>query len=699
MVKKRGFALRPLSTPLTLATTRRVGLIALMIAGDLFIGAGFAAAQSSQPHAPSQTQAQTSEAGPSAATQDAGAAVQPLKQAEENKNHNAAPSEEASRTEQKTNADAEAGEVENAAGERRSLTEVFDQTLAPINSAIARVLFFDLAFGAFEAHGVTMPFLVVFLAAGAIFFTLWHGFINIRGFRHAFDVVRGKYSSAGDEGDIPPFRALTSALSATVGLGNIAGVAVAMYAGGAGALFWMMVLGLFGMTAKFHETTLAQMFRQKNPDGTVSGGPMFYLDRGLRQLNPAAGALGKVLAVVFAIFTMAASIGGGNMFQSNQAFEGFYSQFVAEPSLAEKAAMEMSEPELRGYLSDTRLKRLRDKYDEFAGMPIERVRQEVASTELMPLVDLTAIEKTLDPEALEADRRARDRSRSRFAVGFGILLATLVAIVVIGGITRIGAATSRIVPSMCLLYMAGCLVVIAMNYYRIPDLIGRVFTQAFAWESAYGGLIGVLIIGFQRAAFSSEAGLGSSAIAHSAAQSAEPVREGFVASLEPFIDTIVICFLTGMTVLVTNAYIAPQFDENAGTSITLYAFQQTGPLQGWFPAVLSVSIVLFAFSTMISWCYYGERGWQYLFGLRSVVVFRVLFVLCVFAGAVLSMTHVITFADLMLLSMALPNMIGGVILAPRVKRELSGYWRRYRAGTFSATSRTASENVDAGEGI
>lgn len=529
--------------------------------------------------------------------------------------------------------------------------------------------------------GPKAPFLVVFLAIGAIFFTIWHGFINIRGFKHAVDIVRGKFSRKDDEGEIPPFRALTSALSATVGLGNIAGVAIAVKLGGPGAIFWMMVLGLFGMTAKFHESSLAQMFRIKNADGSVSGGPMYVLDKGFKQINPGMGVLGKVLAIVFAVFCIGASLGGGNMFQSNQAFEGFYSQFVQSDSLAEQRRDELPIEVLRPLLSDNQLAAA--SKGELADKPKEVVRAELSEERVRAILLPSQIENVLDEEAVAADKAARETLKGRVSIGFGLIFATLVGIVVVGGITRIGAATSKIVPAMCMLYVLGCLIVIGFNLNQIPGHVALIFQGAFATESAYGGLLGVLIIGFQRAAFSSEAGLGSSAIAHSAAQQAEPIREGFVASLEPFIDTIIICFMTAMVVLITDAYIAPELaEESNGSAITLFAFEQTR-VGSWFPWVLSVSIVLFAFSTMISWCYYGERAWGYLVGLKSVIVFRLIFVACVFVGAVASLGPVIDFADAMLLTMALPNIIGGVVLAKLVQRELSSYWARYKAGTIT----------------
>ncbi|MEM8739648.1 MAG: alanine/glycine:cation symporter family protein [Planctomycetota bacterium] len=496
----------------------------------------------------------------------------------------------------------------DAAEARKTLGHLFNTVLDKINGVVFATLFFDVSFGLLgEAE---LPFLVVWLGFGAIFYTCYHGFINVRGMRHALQIVRGKWAGAGDTGDIPPFRALTSALSATVGLGNIAGVAIAMVVGGPGALFWMMVLGLFGMTSKFHETTLAQMFRVKNADGTMSGGPMFFLDAGLAQVHPSLAPLGKVLAVVFALFLMGAALGGGNMFQANQSYEAFFDQFV-QPFVAE--------------------------------------------------------------DTVEA-------AKTGGSVGYGLVMAAMVGVVVIGGIGRIGAATSIIVPVMASVYVAACSFIILNNAEQLPGLIGLIFREAWTSEAGLGGVLGVIMIGFQRAAFSSEAGIGSSAVAHSAAKVDEPVREGFVASLEPFIDTIVICFMTGMVVLITGAYRGVE-EGAAGAAVTLAAFESRPVMETLqFPKILTVSIMLFAFSTMISWCYYGERAWGYLFGIRSVLGFRLIFVFCVFAGSVASLGSVIDSADAMLLSCGLPNILGGIILAPMVRRRLKAYWARYKSG-------------------
>ncbi len=537
--------------------------------------------------------------------------------------------------------------------------------------------------GDVREDGPTLPFTVLFLAGGAIFFTFWYGWINIRGFKHAIDIVRGKFTRDDDPGDVSPFRALTSALSATVGLGNIAGVAIAVKTGGPGAIFWMMFLGLFGMTAKFHESTLGQMFRKQNEDGTISGGPMFYLDSGLKRMGPGFGMFGRLLAIIFALFCMGGALGGGNMFQANQSFEGFYSAFVEQPSVAENKLKKLSGDELRLLLTDKQLTTVMTDEQKNANTPLEDVRLGLTEKMMRSLVHPIQVERTLPPEQVKVDAEQRGNLRKNVSYGFGLLMATLVAVVVIGGITRIGAATSKIVPVMCLIYVLGCLIVIVFNLKEIPGHVRLIFIEAFKWDSAFGGFIGVMILGFKRAAFSSEAGLGSSAIAHSAAKQAYPVREGFVASLEPFIDTIIICFMTAMVVLITDAYAAPELmDEVNGTAITLYAFEQT-QVGAWFPYVLSVSIILFAFSTMISWCYYGERAYGYLFGHKTVLLFRILFVICVFIGSVASLGPVLDFSDLMILSMAFPNILGGLFLVSMVRRSLREYWSRFKSGEFS----------------
>jgi len=510
------------------------------------------------------------------------------------------------------------------AKEQPTLEQRLDEAFETVNGFVAKVFMWDVAFGAIKLKDdagnvvldkdgkketVPLKFIVAFLAVGSIIFTFLFGWINLRGFRHSIDIIRGKYDNPTDEGEISHFRALTSALSATIGLGNIAGVAIAVKTGGPGAVFWMMLLAVFGMTAKFIECTLAQMYRQTNPDGSISGGPMYYLSLGLKEKGGLWTPLGKALAVLFAILVMLAALGGGNMFQANQSAAAFMVAFDID---------------------------------------------------------------TTNPWA---------------ARGFGIILAGLVATVIIGGITRIGAATCRIVPAMCGIYLLASILIILNNLSELPNAIGLIISGAFNAPALKGGIVGVIIVGFTRAAFSNEAGIGSAAIAHSAAKTNEPVREGIVAMIGPFIDTIVICFMTGMVLVITGAYNVPPVAgiANEGVGLTMTAFHKSF-LGDWFPYILSLCVVLFAFSTMISWCYYGERGWGYLFGHKSVVIYRIVFVVCVFIGSVTSLGNVVDFSDLMLLSMAFPNIIGGLILAPMVKQKLKDYWTRYQSGQMTTYS-------------
>ena len=492
------------------------------------------------------------------------------------------------------------------------------------NTTIMSVLFFDIAFNAIQidevdrdgnpvldASGnpkqkvVSLPFLIVVLILGAIFFTFWYRWINVRGFKHSIDIIRGKYDDPEDTGEISHFRALTSALSATVGLGNIAGVAIAIQLGGPGAVFWMLVAAVFGMTAKFSSCTLSQMYRQINADGSISGGPMYYVDIGLKQIGGGWAPLGKVLAIIYALMVMGGALGVGNMFQVNQTAEAFRSTF----GLSEGANWVI-----------------------------------------------------------------------------GIVVAILVGLVIVGGIKRIGAATSRIVPAMCGLYVCVSILIVLMNITRVPETISLIFRLAFTGNAFYGGFVGVLVWGIRRASFSNEAGLGSAAIAHAAAKTEEPVREGLVAMIGPFIDTIIVCFMTAMVVIITGAWNDPSLSQSDGVTLTTKAFESA---IAWFPLILTISIGLFAYSTMISWGYYGERGWIYLLahfggvGLKTVVVFRVIFVLFILVGAVYPLRAVLDFSDAMALGMAFPNIIGSIILAPRVLEKVKDYWNRYQSGEMA----------------
>ena len=503
------------------------------------------------------------------------------------------------------------------------VSKILNDALGKANTQLEKVLFFsvtgelikiekvdkegnpvlDAETGEVEMATVAVPFIVVVLVCGAVFFTFWYRWINIRGFRHSIDIIRGRYDDEKDQGEISHFRALTSALSATVGLGNIAGVAIAIQLGGPGAVFWMMLTAVFGMSSKFSSCTLAQLYRQYNPDGTISGGPMYYLDLGLRQKGAWGLFVGKILAVMYAFMVMGGAFGGGNMFQANQAFEALMNTFPA----------------------------------------------------------VTPQHNWI----------------------FGLVFSTLVGLVILGGIKRIGAATSRIVPSMCGLYVIASLYIILTNYHEVPHTLALIFKMAFTGNAFYGGLIGVLVWGVTRAAFSNEAGLGSAAIAHAAAKTDEPVREGLVAMIGPFIDTIIICLMTALVVIITGAWADPEIPQKAGVTLTTKAF---GSVFWWFEYILALCILLFAYSTMISWCYYGERGWIYLMdhfggaGLKTVMVFRLAFVTFVFIGAVSKLDQVLAFSDMMILCMAFPNIIGSILLAPEVLRVVQDYWKRYQSG-------------------
>jgi AGCS family alanine or glycine:cation symporter len=469
------------------------------------------------------------------------------------------------------------------------------------------VIFFDVAFW---SEQVSVPLVVLWLIIGATFFTLRFQFVNFRGFRHAIDCVRGVYTRPGETGDISHFQALSAALSATVGLGNIAGVAVAVGLGGPGAVFWMILAGFLGMSSKFAEVTLAQRYRILRRDGHISGGPMHYLRSGLSELGWTG--TGKVLSVVFAVMCIGGSFGGGNMFQSNQAFAQMSSDTV---------------------------------------LPI------LANTE--------------------------------GAVLFGLALSILVGLVIIGGIKRIGEVAAALVPFMCVLYLLCGFWILLMYAEGIGGGFATIVTSAFSLEAGAGGFVGVLIQGFRRAAFSNEAGCGSAAIVHSAARTEEPVREGMVALLEPFIDTVVVCTTTGLVLVVTGAYAA----EGAGPGIqmTSWAFASVFP---WFPVVLSFIAVLFAFSTMISWSYYGEQCWAHLFGVRSILAYKLLFLLFAWGGAIFAANAVIAFGDAMILGMAFPNLVGVVLLSGRIKADLDAYMVRLRAGEFPRYERR-SERVTA----
>lgn len=457
-----------------------------------------------------------------------------------------------------------------------------------------------------EPISAPLPIIVVWLIFGAVVFTLYMGFINFRGFKHAIDIVRGKYDNPDDKGEVSHFQALTTALSATVGLGNIAGVAIAIVIGGPGATFWMIVAGLLGMSSKFVECTLGVKYRKIDVFGQVSGGPMYYLYMGLKKRK--MKWLGAILSVVFSILVIGGSFGGGNMFQANQAFAQFSLMF---PSI------------------------------------------------------------------------------SNYGFWFGLILAIMVGLVIIGGIKSIARVTDKIVPLMAGIYVGTALIIIFMNITNIGEAFKLIFEGAFSADALKGGVIGVLIVGFQRASFSNEAGAGSAAIAHSAVKTDEPITEGLVALLEPFVDTVVICTMTALVIIFTGFYSNPNGLQ--GTELTSQAFAS---VFSWFPYLLLVAIFLFAFSTMISWSYYGLKGFDYLFGglserylgtrKYSDTLYRLIFLSFIVVGASSTMGAVTDFSDMMILSMGFPNIIGLLILAPEVKRDLKDYLRRIKTGEIKA---------------
>lgn len=491
--------------------------------------------------------------------------------------------------------------------------ERMNATFIPVVDAIASVLFWDM----FEAIGVydpvvydkagapvlhpngdprkqNIPFIVVWLVFGAMFFTIKMRFINFRGIRHAFELLSGKFDDPKNKGEVSHFQALTTALSATVGLGNIAGVAIAITLGGPGATFWMICAGLLGMASKFTECTLGVKYRFINEKGEVSGGPMYYLSRALKIRG--MGGLGKVLAAIFAILCIGGSFGGGNMFQANQA----WAQMAGKvPFFLENRAL------------------------------------------------------------------------------FGLILAVLVGLVIIGGIKSIAKVTDKIVPVMVGVYVLFALIIIGVNINQIGEAFGYIFSGAFSAEAMRGGFIGVLIVGFQRAAFSNEAGVGSASIAHSASKTDEPISEGIVALLEPFIDTVVVCTMTALVLIFTGF----AFDTSGleGSQLTSAAFSS---VFGWFDWVLLIAILLFAFSTMISWSYYGLKAWTYLFGHSRMKanLYKFIFLIFIVIGASTSLGAVLDFSDLMILGMAFPNIFGLLILVGEVRNDLKDYMHRVKTG-------------------
>lgn len=478
-----------------------------------------------------------------------------------------------------------------ATAQEVGLDERINQAIAPVSNVIAGIMFYSVPIG-----GTAFPLIVGWLVVAATIFTLYFGFVQFRKFGHAISLVKGDYSHPDDAGEVTHFQALATALSGTVGLGNIAGVAVAVSIGGPGATFWMILAGLLGMASKFTECTLGVKYRNEYTDGRVSGGPMYYLSKGLAEKGKPG--LGKILAVVFSVCCIGGAVGGGNMFQANQAFQQIVNVTGGDESMLAGS----------GWL-------------------------------------------------------------------FGLVMAIVVGVVIIGGIKSIAKVTEKIVPFMAVIYVTAGMIIILSNISMIGDAFAQIFIGAFTGAGVAGGVVGALIQGFKRAAFSNEAGIGSAAIAHAAVRTKEPVTEGYVALLEPFIDTVVICTMTALVITISGELNSGL----TGVELTSAAFASAFT---WFPLILALAVVLFAFSTMLSWSYYGLKSWTYLVGegKGKEIVFKLFFCLCVIIGASMSLGPVIDFSDSMIFAMAIPNIIGLYFLMPVVRREITQYWDKIERG-------------------
>ena len=482
--------------------------------------------------------------------------------------------------------------------QEKGLDQRIDEAFQPVSDFFSSVIFFSIG---------ENPFVIYLLVGSAIFFTLYFGFPNIKYFMTSIRVVSGKYDkvekddSSSDDGEVSHFQALTTAVSGTVGNGNIAGVALAIALGGPGATFWMIVCGLMGMSLKFVECTLGVHYRDVDDDGVVYGGPMYYLTKGLKEKGFVT--LGKIAAVFFAIFCIGGSFGGGNAAQANQA--------------------------------------------------------------ALVIKDLLGFESTFSGAII------------------GIVLAIVVGIIIIGGIKRIASVTEKIVPFMALLYIVACLYILLLNFSFLDDAIALIVKEAFNPTAiGVGGVIGVLMVGFKRAAFSNEAGVGSASIAHSAVKTKYAASEGLVALLEPFIDTVVICTLTALVIITFNSSGVFAYGGEGGVmidgvmyegaGITSKAFAEYIPYSDVF---LTIAVVLFAVSTMISWSYYGLQSWKFLFGRgeKSDLTYKLLFLSFVIIGSAASMNSIWAFSDAMIFAMVFPNMVGLYILFPVVKEQLTKY--------------------------
>ncbi len=479
-------------------------------------------------------------------------------------------------------------------------TSGFDQAVnkafVPVSDAISSIIFYSIDLSV-AGQSTSLPLILVWLIAASVFYTLYLGFINFRGLRHSRQVLRGDFDNETDDGHISRFEVLSTELSGTVGLGNIAGVAVAISLGGPGATLWMIIAALFGMSTKFAEAALGVRFRIKTEDGRFQGGPMYYLKNGLSEIG--WPKLGTILSVLFALFCVVGSLGAGNMFQSNQAYAALVSVTGGEFSFWAN----------KGWL-------------------------------------------------------------------FGSIMALLVGVVIIGGIRRIARVAEIVVPFMGGIYVLAALTVILLNIGAVPDAFVTIFKSGMTLEAGFGGLVGAIIMGIQRAAFSNEAGIGTAGIAHAPTKTNQAVSEGFIGMLGPVIDTVIICTMTALVIIISGVYEFGQGIE--GVELTKRAFEAN---ISWFPYVLAVAVNLFAFSTMLAWSYYGSKSFSFLFGERRDVelVYRILFCLFLIPGAMAELGPVIAFTDALIFAMAIPNIIGLYFLAPILKRELKEYWEKVTA--------------------
>ncbi len=486
-----------------------------------------------------------------------------------------------------------------------SIEKTINSFFEPFANWMSGWVFYALPIG-----GLEIPLVVIWLVAAATIISITLGFVQFRSFGLAIEVVRGKFSRADDPGEITHFQALSSALSGTVGLGNIAGVGAAMALGGAGATFWMIICGLLGMATKFAECTMGVKYRKMNDDGTFSGGPFKYMPVAFGRLFGKVPAM--ILTGLFAVAIFGFGVGGGNMFQANQTFVQ---------------------------------------------------AQEVTGGADGPLGSDGA------------------------ALIFGLIMAGLVGAVILGGIKSIARVTSLLVPFMGITYIIACLFVILSNAGNVPGAVADIFQGAFTPQAGLGGLVGVLIVGFQRAAFSNEAGLGSAPIAHSPVKTRRPVSEGFVALLEPFIDTVIICTMTALTIIIADA---PSFQGGIdqviagdgapdGVTLTSDAFETFLP---WFPAVLAIAVALFAFSTLITWSYYGEKAWEFFFGHSkvSITLYKLVFVIFTVIGTVLTFGSILTMTDAFLFLCGFINLAALYILLPEIRTEMREYLADRKSG-------------------